>query len=83
MNSDSANPVEPYLAWPMKYFISYSRSVKDDLKPIVELLRAAKHDVWWDADIPEMADWWSTILDKIEWCQVFIFGSEVRLSRRG
>lgn len=56
-----------------KFFISYSRSVKNDVRLVVELLRAAGHDVWWDADIPKIEDWWATILKKIEWCDVFIF----------
>ncbi len=57
----------------MRFFVSYSRSVKPELKPIVDLLRAAGHDVWWDAEIPEIADWWATILDNIERCEVLIF----------
>jgi len=57
----------------MRFFISYSRSVKQETGKVVDLLRAAGHEVWWDGDIPEIADWWATILDKIEWCQVFIF----------
>jgi hypothetical protein len=57
----------------MKFFFSYSRSVKQDVGKIIELFRASQHDVWWDADIPELADWWSTILDNIESCDVFVF----------
>jgi Tol biopolymer transport system component len=56
-----------------RFFVSYSRSVKDEVQKVVDLLRASGHDVWWDGDIPIMADWWATILDKIEWCEVFIF----------
>jgi hypothetical protein len=57
----------------MKFFISYSRSVKEEVRKVVDLLKAADQDVWWDADIPKMSDWWATILDNIEWCEVFIF----------
>lgn len=56
-----------------KFFISYSRSVKDDVGKVAELLRASGHEVWWDGDIPIMSDWWATILQHIEWCEVFIF----------
>lgn len=56
-----------------KYFVSYSRSVKDELEKLIDLLRAAGHSVWWDSDIPAIADWWSTILTQIEACEIFIF----------
>lgn len=56
-----------------KFFISYSRSVKDEISKVVDLLRASGHEVWWDDDIPTIADWWATILKHIEWCEVFIF----------
>ena len=57
----------------MKLFISYSRSVKPEVGKIVALLRAAGHEVWWDGDIPEIADWWATILEHIEWGEVFVY----------
>lgn len=56
-----------------KFFVSYSRSVKDEVRKVIDLLIASGHEVWWDADIPVMADWWATILEQIEWCEVFIF----------
>jgi len=56
-----------------RFFVSYSRSVKDEVGKVIDLLRANGHEVWWDGDIPIMADWWATILDRIEWCEVFIF----------
>ena len=43
-----------------KFFISYSRSVKQEVGNVVDLLRAAGHEVWWDGDIPIIADWWAT-----------------------
>ena len=57
----------------MRFFISYSRSVKTDVSRIVDLLQAKGHEVWWDADIPPGQAWWATILDKIEWCEIFVF----------
>ncbi|MBC7813803.1 MAG: TIR domain-containing protein [Burkholderiales bacterium] len=57
----------------LRFFISYSRSNKQEVGQVIDLLRTSGHEVWWDGDIPEIADWWATILDQIEACQVFIF----------
>jgi hypothetical protein len=40
----------------MKFFVSYSRSVKNEVGAVVKLLRAAGHEAWWDGDIPTIAD---------------------------
>lgn len=56
-----------------RFFVSYSRSDKDEVSKVVSLLSAAGHEVWWDNDIPVMDDWWRSILTRIEWCEVFIF----------
>lgn len=56
-----------------KFFVSYSRSDKDEVSKVVALLSAAGHEVWWDNDIPVLDDWWRAILTHIEWCEVFIF----------
>jgi formylglycine-generating enzyme required for sulfatase activity len=57
----------------MKFFVSYSRSVQKEVGAVIKLLRAAGYEVWWDGDIPTMSDWWATILNEIEACEVFIF----------
>lgn len=57
----------------MRFFISYSRAVRTDVSRLVGLLEAKGHEVWWDAEIPPGQAWWATILDKIEWCEVFVF----------
>ncbi len=57
----------------MKFFVSYSRSVTSDVEKVVDLLKAVGHDVWWDVDILPIQDWWSTILDEIETCEIFLF----------
>ena len=57
----------------MRFFVSYSRSLKIQVKAVVDLLRAAGHDVWWDTDIHTGNDWWAKILNQIEACQVMIF----------
>jgi polyisoprenoid-binding protein YceI len=57
-----------------KFFVSYSRNVKDDVRTVIEQLKAdGRHEVWWDGDIPVVADWWATILANIEWCDILIF----------
>lgn len=56
-----------------KFFVSYSRSNKDEVLKVINLLQASGHEVWWDTNIPAMSMWWATILDNIEWCEVFIF----------
>lgn len=56
-----------------RFFVSYSRSDKVEVSKVVALLSASGHEVWWDNDIPVIADWWATILTHIEWCEVFIF----------
>lgn len=57
----------------MKFFISYSRSMKAQVGAVIRLLKAAGHEVWWDGDIPTIADWWATILEHIEQSEVVIF----------
>ena len=56
-----------------KFFVSYSHSVKEEVGKVVELLSKSGHQVWWDADIPIMVDWWATILQNIEHCEIFLF----------
>jgi hypothetical protein len=56
-----------------RIFVSYSRSVKTEVSDIIRLLKATGYDVWWDGDIPSISDWWATICEHIEWCEVFIF----------
>jgi hypothetical protein len=56
-----------------RIFVSYSRSVKTEVGEIVRLLKASGHDVWWDGNIPPIADWWATICEHVEGCEIFIF----------
>ncbi|MBA3872841.1 MAG: SUMF1/EgtB/PvdO family nonheme iron enzyme [Anaerolineae bacterium] len=53
--------------------MSYSRSVKAEVGAVIKLLRAAGHEVWWDGDIPTIADWWATILENIEHAEIMLF----------
>jgi len=47
--------------------------MKTQVAAIIKLLRAAGHDVWWDGDIPTIADWWATILENVERSEVLLF----------
>jgi tetratricopeptide (TPR) repeat protein len=57
----------------MRFFISYSRSVQDNVRQIIASLRDDSEDVWWDQDLRAGQDWWGTILDNIEQRQVCLF----------
>src|SRR5688500_14919424 len=57
----------------MKFFVSYSRSVQEPVRAIITSLRDDGEEVWWDQDLRAGQDWWATILDNIEQCQVCLF----------
>ncbi len=57
----------------MKFFVSYSRSVQEQVRAIIAVLRDAGDEVWWDQDLSAGQDWWATILDNIEQCQICLF----------
>jgi len=58
-----------------KIFISYSRVDTSFIKPFVDnLARLYGHDnIWYDDKIHGGQDWWQLILDKVKWCEVFIY----------
>ncbi len=47
-------------------FISYKREDIDRVGPLVDALRAAGLDVWWDQDIPPGGSWRETIVEKLD-----------------
>jgi len=55
----------------MKLFISYARVNMPFCQKLVQLLEA--HEVWYDQKISGGQNWWQTILEKIEWCEGFIY----------
>ena len=57
----------------MKFFVSYSCSVQDKVREIVASLRDSGEEVWWDQDLKAGQDWWGTILNNIEACEVCLF----------
>jgi len=57
----------------MKFFVSYSRSVQDKVREIVAALRDSGDEVWWDQDLRAGQDWWGTILNNIDACEVCLF----------
>lgn len=57
----------------MKLFISYSHSDKELVKRIVEILRANRHEVWFDTDLVTGKDWQDQLKKRIRWCDSVIF----------
>lgn len=55
----------------MRLFISYSHVDKPRCKEIVDRLNA--HEVWYDQQIYGGQRWWDEILNKLDWCQGFIY----------
>lgn len=47
-------------------FISYKREDQGRVAPLVDALRAAGIDTWWDQDIPAGGSWRETIADKLD-----------------
>lgn len=57
-----------------KVFLSYARVDEAAATGLAKWLTAMGHEVWYDAELSVGQDWWDTILDRIEWCDVFVFG---------
>jgi hypothetical protein len=47
-------------------FISYKREDIDRVAPLVQALRGAGIDLWWDQDIPPGGSWRETIVEKLD-----------------
>jgi hypothetical protein len=56
-----------------KIFISYSRCDLEQVKSLVEDLRALGHEVWYDRELTGGQKWWDKILNQICKCSTFIF----------
>jgi hypothetical protein len=57
----------------MSVFLSYSSKDAGVVKTLAQGLEAAKRDVWFDHELMGGEVWWSSILDNIRNCSVFIF----------
>ncbi len=57
----------------MRIFISYSRQNSDSVKDLSADLGEMGHEVWFDKEIVAGQVWWNHILDKIRYCDVFVF----------
>jgi hypothetical protein len=58
----------------MNIFISYAHKDYRKVEKLVELIEATIHDVrvWYDVGLSAGQDWWQHILDRIEWCDIFV-----------
>jgi len=57
----------------VQVFISYSGESRDMVKALVEDLQAFEHDPWFDQVLTGGHTWWSTVLEQILTCDLFIF----------
>jgi len=57
----------------MRLFISYARANRARVEEMQQVLQKAGHEAWFDEDITAGEDWWNTILNSIESCDVFVF----------
>lgn len=55
----------------MRIFVSYARVDKPYCVQIVEVLDF--HDVWFDQRLSAGQKWWKEILNRLEWCEGFIY----------
>lgn len=56
----------------MSVFVSHSSRDADAVQALVTYLEGAGEDVWLDMDLRGGQDWWSTILEQIRNCTVFV-----------
>jgi len=58
-----------------KIFVSYSRADHDRCVELVRRLRRiyGADNVWFDDEIHGGDDWWTLILERVAWCDVFIY----------
>ena len=56
-------------------FISYSRADRQFIEQFIPLVRRVygNNSLWYDDDIHGGTDWWQTILNEIENCELFIY----------
>lgn len=55
----------------MRIFISYARNDLPTCRQLVQMLDA--HEVWFDQKLKGGQDWWQEILDKLDWCECFVY----------
>jgi hypothetical protein len=56
----------------MRIFISYARVNWQSVENLDKRLRRY-HDVWYDDRLQAGQDWWQTILQRLDWCECFIY----------
>ena len=58
----------------MRLFVSYARDNKELVKEnVIDVLKDAGYDVWFDHDIPVGEDWEKEIIKNIGECDVFVY----------
>ncbi|MFH0343772.1 MAG: toll/interleukin-1 receptor domain-containing protein [Chromatiales bacterium] len=56
-----------------RIFLSYNRSNVDTVTALVEDLKAARHELWFDSVLSGGQLWWDEILSNIRDCQIFLY----------
>lgn len=65
-------------------FLSYKAEDRDRVRPFVEALEAAGHEVWWDARISGGEDWRQSIADQLDRARcVIVAWSELSVGPQG
>ena len=57
----------------LKIFISYQRDSTTKVINLVSDIKLLGHEVWYDKDLSGGQNWWNTILDSIQKCDIFLF----------
>jgi hypothetical protein len=55
-----------------KVFLSYSNRDKAHIQRVTSALGMAREKVWWDQELGGGLEWWKTIIEQIQQCDVFI-----------
>ena len=56
----------------MRLFLSYARVDRQFVQNLAWRL-GRYHDVWYDDRLHAGTDWWQTILEKLDWCDCFVY----------
>lgn len=57
----------------MKIFVSYSHVDKWQVSQITKILEGTGHQVWFDYELLPGQNWQNEILEKIDWCEIFLY----------
>lgn len=56
----------------MTVFVSYSKRDAAAVRLLVDAIKAARHEYWYDTGLDGGQQWWDTILERIRTCELFV-----------